>query len=136
MPRRLAAIVYDLLLLIAILMLATLLLLPLTGGEAIRSGNHFFQLYLLLCSYIYFAWQWARGGQTLGMRAWRLRLRRSRDFAAPQWRDVSIRFIAAAFSWLLLGSGFLWALFDDDLQALHDRLSRTRLLVEDPGRFA
>lgn len=67
--RRFLAVFYDTILLFAVLFFATAMLLPFSGGEAIHSGNPFYSFYLLVCGYLYFAWQWAHSGQTLGMRA-------------------------------------------------------------------
>jgi uncharacterized RDD family membrane protein YckC len=75
LPTRLAAILYDMILLFSLLFAVTLfLILPLTHGNAITGNNIFYQLLLLLLMYIYFTWQWCHGGQTLGMRAWKIRL--------------------------------------------------------------
>lgn len=126
--RRLAAMCYDAILLFAVLFLATALVLPLTRGHAIHSGNLPYDLYLLLCSYLYFAWQWTHGGQTLGMRAWRIRLVDAGG-GGVSWRTATLRFCLALLSLAALGFGFLWARFDPRGLAFHDRYSRTRLLV-------
>lgn len=105
---------------------ATLAIIPFNGGNAIDHGNPFYDFYLLVIAYLYFTWQWTRGGQTLGMRAWRLRLRRCDD-GAVTWRHASLRYLLATLSWLALGAGFLLAWFDRDKLAFHDRYSRTKL---------
>ena len=119
---------YDAILLFAVLFLATALLLPFHGGTAFESGNIPYLIYLLAWGYLYFAWPWTHGGQTLGMRAWRIR---AVDKAGkpPGWRYASLRYLASLLSWLLLGAGFAWALFDRRRRTLHDILSHTRLLV-------
>jgi len=126
--RRLAAISYDLLLLVALDFIATAIILVFTGGVAIDSSNPFFKLYLLLIAYWYFAWQWVHGGQTLGMRAWKIRVY-SADNGVVSWPIASKRYLLALLSWLFLGAGFLWALFDPGKLAFHDRYSHSRLLV-------
>jgi len=127
--RRLLAICYDCLLLAGLLFVATALLLPFTGGTAIHSGNYLYLLYLILCCYGYFGWQWTHGGQTLGMRAWKVRLY-GPDFGKVDWPVASKRFVLAMLSWLLCGAGFIWALFDKDSLALHDRYSGSALFRE------
>jgi len=131
LPRRAAAMFYDSLLLAAVLFLATLLLLPVVPGGVVEPGNIPYMLYLAAVAWLYFAWHWTHGGQTLGMKAWRLRLRR-REGGAPSIGDASLRFVFAILSWLPAGAGFLWVLFDRDGLALHDRLSGTALEVVDP----
>lgn len=131
LPRRLAAAFYDLLIIVALWFAATALLLPFTGGEAVPAGgaiHYLHQLYLLGVTYVYFGWFWTHSGQTTGMKAWRLRVIRE-DGRAPTWRDTALRFGAAMLSWLPLGLGYFWALWDAEQRTWHDRLSRTRLVV-------
>lgn len=72
--RYLMAVNYDLLLLLAWLFIATLPIIALNDGEAIGDSNPFFIAYLWLASFVFYGWFWTHGGQTLGMRAWRIRL--------------------------------------------------------------
>lgn len=125
--RRLGAIFYDSLLLFSILFFATLILLPLTGGEAVRPGQPIYTAYLIAVSFVYFAWFWTHGGQTLGMRAWRVTLR-TRDGSAVTWRHALVRSVAAVLSWIPCGAGFLWGLFDRERLTWHDRLSGTEVV--------
>jgi len=124
--RRLAAILYDSLLVFSILFFATLIFLPVTGGEAIAGTNHLYHVYLSVCCYLYFTWQWLRGGQTLGMKAWRIRVV-TFDGVHINWKQASLRFLLACASWLMLGAGFVWMFFDRDNLAFHDRFSGTKL---------
>ena len=81
-----------------------------------------------ICSTVaaaYFVWQWRRGGQTLAMKTWRLRLV-TRDGAPLTLRHAASRFVFAVPGALLLGRGFLWALVDREGQFLHDRLAGTQ----------
>jgi uncharacterized RDD family membrane protein YckC len=126
--RRLAAIFYDCLLLTAVLFVGTSILIPIIGGNAIESGNLAYNAFLLSISFLYFGWHWVKGGQTLGMRSWHIFvINESRQ--NPNWRQATQRFFSAVLSLLLLGLGFLWSLFDKNKLALHDRLSKTRLIV-------
>jgi uncharacterized RDD family membrane protein YckC len=125
--RRLAAITYDTLLLTAVLFAATAVLLPVTEGEAIRPGSGWFSAYLVAVSFVYFGWFWTHGGQTLGMRSWRLRLVGAGKNGAT-WPQALARFVAAGFSWLAFGAGFLWLLVDPARLTWHDRISATRIV--------
>ncbi len=128
--RRFAAILYDSLLLVAILFVAAL---PLPAiPEALRTallGRLAVQLYLLAVGILFFAWFWVHGGQTLGMRAWRLKVVTDPGGAPLNWRNALTRALLALISWVCLGVGFLWALWDPQRRAWHDRGSRTRLIV-------
>lgn len=126
--RRLASIVYDALLLLASLFMATGLLLPFTGGEAVEPGNPFFSTYLLMICFFFYGWFWTHGGQTLGMRAWKIRIQQ-RSGAGITWRQAGLRFLTAIISWLVLGLGFLWMLVDRERLTWHDRCSGTVLVV-------
>ncbi|MEJ2602502.1 MAG: RDD family protein [Gammaproteobacteria bacterium] len=134
LPRRLAAILYDTLLVIAIVFLGTLPLVLLNDGEAIAEGSWWYRGYLLLLVGGYFVFFWMRG-ETLGMKSWRMRL-------VPMATDritagVAIsRALASVLSWLPLGAGFLWCLVDREGLAWHDRLSRTRLVVREQRRLS
>jgi uncharacterized RDD family membrane protein YckC len=113
--RRLAALIYDFLLITALLLVLTFALLPLTGGEAILTstqgwlGRLYHALQLLLV-FGYFGICWTRGGQTLGMKAWRIRLQ-SADGSAANWADAAVRFTIGAALFLLALIG-LWSLHD------------------------
>ena len=77
-------------------------------------------------SYVYLGWCWTRSGQTLGMRAWRMRVR-TRAGARLGWRHALARFAAGLVSIGAAGVGLLWVAFDRDRLSLHDRLSGTAL---------
>ncbi len=125
--RRFAAIGYDALLLAAVLFVGTAVLLLFTSGEAIRAGDVWYTAYLVALSFGYFGWFWTHGGQTLGMRSWRLRLVGAGQDGAS-WRQALVRFVSACFSWLAFGAGFVWLLVDPDRLTWHDRVSRTRIV--------
>jgi len=124
--RRFAAICYDLLLVLALFMTLAFSVILLRAGDAVASGSVWFQLLLILTWWLYFGWSWTHGGQTIGMRAWRMRLC-SRDGSQIDWRAAGLRFVGALISSLALGLGFLWCLFDREGLTWHDRLSHTEL---------
>jgi uncharacterized RDD family membrane protein YckC len=128
--RRLMAIFYDLLLIIAILFIATVIANALNRGEPIEPENPYyplFVLYLLAISFFYYGWFWTHGGQTLGLQTWKMKLISSKH-QSISWLQASIRMIAALFSWSCLGLGFLWSLFSSKKQTWHDMLSHTELV--------
>jgi uncharacterized RDD family membrane protein YckC len=127
--RRLAAIFYDILLLIALFFVATALLLPLNSGEAFTAKQFFYPIYLFVVSFFFYAWFWTHGGQTLGLRAWKIKvLTLNREQIS--WKQALLRFTAAVLSWVLFGLGFLWILIDKDKRSWHDYLSKTALFFE------
>ncbi len=133
LPRRLAAVLYDSLLLLALLMVTSALFLLLTGGEAIDSRTHpalelAYRLVLVALIMGFFGVSWTRRGQTLGMATWRLRVERE-DGRSLTWGDTLRRLGWALVSLLPAGLGFAWMLVDPERRAWHDRLSRTRVVV-------
>lgn len=125
--RRLAALGYDLLLLFGLLFCLTWLLLLLRAGATIEPGTWWFDLSLPALAFMFFGWFWTHGGQTLGMRAWQLRVVRL-DGHPLTWRDALVRYVAALAGAAALGLGFFWAFLDPDSRCWHDRVSRTRLV--------
>ncbi|HEX9179015.1 MAG TPA: RDD family protein, partial [Burkholderiales bacterium] len=106
---------------------ASLLFLLASPDAAATAARPLFQAYLLAVIGIYFTWFWTHGGQTVAMRAWRLRVMR-RDGSPLSWRDAWLRLLLAAPSLGLGGLGVLWALVDRDGQFLHDRLASTMVV--------
>lgn len=125
--RVLAACFYDALLCLTLLFAATALVLLFTHGQAIRSGDVLYDIYLLAVPFPYFAYSWMRG-QTLGMRAWGLHIR-TEDGALANLRQCLIRYLASLVSWLCLGLGFVWIALDRRRRSWHDHLSGTCLIT-------
>jgi uncharacterized RDD family membrane protein YckC len=123
LARRLASLLYEAVLLVAVAFFAASAFYFASGGAPLEGWLlRAHQLFLAAVFAAYFLWCWLRGGQTLAMKTWRLRL-----------VDVSpgkalLRFL---FALVLVptGASILWALFDRDGQFLHDRLAGTRLVL-------
>lgn len=122
LPRRLASMVYEAVLLFAVGFFAAWLFFFASGGRDATAGaaRHLLQLLIGLVFAAYFLWSWLRGGQTLAMKAWRIRLV---EVTPPK---ALIRFVLALLLVPTLVS-IVWSLFDRDRQFLHDRLAGTRL---------
>lgn len=137
LARRLAALFYDALLLLAIAWGVTAAYvaadLALTGNEALREygqvhGRPLLQLLLLSAVVVFCCYFWLRSGQTLGMQSWRLCLV-SVDREPLRLRQCLLRCAAAALSIACLGCGYWWALIDRKGRSWHDRLSATEVLL-------
>jgi len=127
--RRMLCILYESVLLTAVVFSATVAILALfhaLGGKVPRTA---LQLYVIVVVGFYFVPQW-RAGQTLAMKTWRIRVE-ERDGGRLTYRAALLRYAFAWASLLVLGIGFLWALVDRDRQFLHDRLAGTRLVRRD-----
>jgi uncharacterized RDD family membrane protein YckC len=124
--RRLLAMVYDLLCLIGIWFVVGGLAVGLHHGEAVEHSAWFAWL-LLAAAAAYFAASWRRGGQTLGMKCWKIRVVDAASGGRLGWRQALVRFATAMVSWLPLGLGYWWALAGRR-RAWHDLASGTRLV--------
>ncbi len=123
--RHLAIVFYDALLLLALLFLAAALVLPFNSGEAFSSSSIIFPFYLMAVSFFYYGWFWTHGGQTLGMKTWKVKIQ-TFDNTPLSWKHVFIRFFSALISWFF-ALGFFWKMIDKKNQTWHDHLSKTAL---------
>jgi uncharacterized RDD family membrane protein YckC len=138
--RRLIALTYDAFLIAAIWFITAgiwVLVYPHTGlpAESINGVTRatpemlhriLFPI-LIIETWGFYALFWLHGGQTLGMRAWKIMSRDVRRQPMTLWQTV-VRFIGGIFSWGALGGGYLLALATP-YQTLHDRLSATETVV-------
>ena len=130
--RRLAALVYDLFLLAALLMVFTGAALFFTHGAAVLPDTagawvYVYRAGLVMVIACYYVANWLRSGQTLGMRAWRLRA--VSDAGKPMSLKAAVlRAVFGALAWLPAALGVLWLYLDPEHLALHDRLSKTRVV--------
>ena len=128
LSRRLGAILYDCLLVFALLMMVATPFIAIRGGDAVEPQTDIvYRLILAAVIYAFFVGFWTRTGRTLGMQSWGLQLE-TPDGNRPSFSAATIRFFAALISWAPLGLGFFWQLWDAEHLTWHDRLSKTRLV--------
>ncbi|GGI70209.1 RDD family protein [Shewanella gelidii] len=140
--RRLGAMLYDLLLAVAVYMLVgtigfaiftalvKLQIIPMNGFEHISDLLNstplyagLYQLWSLIWVAVFYAMFWNRGGQTLGMRAWRLKVQH------PNGQNLSFITSCARVVWSALGIGNLWILINPEKLALQDSMTRSEVVV-------
>ena len=130
--RRFAALIYDGFLLIAVLMPYTWVVVLIHGGAVTEASGRLswwaYRAGALAIMAAYYVLNWTRSGQTLGMRAWRLRTLTDSGKRLQVGQAV-VRFCWGLAAWLPFGLGVLWLYADPEHLALHDRLSRTRVVV-------
>jgi uncharacterized RDD family membrane protein YckC len=127
--RRLAAMLYESLVVFAILLVGFMFPQIVLSGFGINLSGKAMWLHLFLVLMGYFTWFWLNGGQTLPMKTWKLRLVDHSGYP-PRPLQAILRYLAAWPSIALLGIGIFWALFDRDGQFLHDRIAGTRIVTE------
>ena len=134
--RRLLCMIYESLLLAAVLFVASFIFILAFRGTDSLFFRPAFQLYLLIMAGIYFIWFWTHGGQTLAMQTWKMRIVNadstgnavSAEGKGISLRQAVMRYLFAFIGITLFGCGILWALFDRDRQFLHDRLAGTQIV--------
>lgn len=121
--RRFAAMFYDFILCIALMMVMTGLYMmianALLGGDTYKLMNDSGQSVhdpllssiLFISLYVFFGFFWTKNGQTLGMQVWHIRVQ-NKDNTTITWNQALLRFLMGIISWLALGLGHLWPLFD------------------------
>lgn len=137
--RRLSAMVYDSVLVMAIWMVVAFIVLSLFGIDNARTiegetvildpvyKNVLFAA-MLISAWGFFAWFWTHSGQTLGMQAWRLKVQNA-DGSPITVRQTVLRFIGAILSMLPMGIGYFYMLFNPHRETLHDRLSASEIVM-------
>lgn len=145
--RRLAAMLYDFLLCVAIWLVTGLIyfgiLNAVYGSEQMQAlsesgaldNDPLLASLLFLATFFFFAYFWRRIGQTLGMQAWRLKVV-STDAGPLRWGQCILRFMGAFLSFFCLGLGYLWMLWDKEGKTWHDRYSLTRVILLPPQNAA
>ena len=129
---RLAAAIYDLFPLLALWMLTAGIVLLAAHGEVDVAHPSLvyrlaLRLALLVVTAVYFVVSWSRGGQTIGMRAWRLRVVGA-DGRALTWTRALLRFAVSTVSFAAGGLGFVWCLFARNGDAWHDLVAGTHVV--------
>lgn len=137
LARRFGAMLYDLFLVAAIWVAVAVLHLIFVryalglGAEAVGVGaaqRLSLQLLLLVTAFVFFAFSWMRGGMTLGMQAWRLRVQTEEGLSISLTQSL-IRYLVAWISLAAFGLGYFWVLFDSERRSWPDLVSGTRVVV-------
>lgn len=129
--RRVAALIYDCLLLAALLVVFTGAVVFFVRRwilyETVGPWVYVYRAGLIAVIAAYYLLNWIRSGQTLGMRAWRLRA--VSDLGRPMTLGPALlRFVCGILAWAPAALGVLWLYLDPEHLALHDRLSKTRVI--------
>lgn len=128
---RVLALIYDAMPVAALWFAVAALGLLVRGGTPVTPNTpaamlEFFAMVLVTFGYAGLSWR--RGGQSLGMRAWRLCLVRADGSAPAGWGQLALRFVVSLVSLAALGLGFFWSLVDSERRTWHDLASGTALV--------
>ena len=160
LARRLAALVYDSLLMFAVLIIASAFTLPFTGGKGTVQHHPLLTIYFLGIIFLFNGWFWTHGGQTLGMRAWRIQILK-RNGEKLGWQLAFVRFLLSlpfwafvvliAFmsnsktgitvelksipGWIFYSIAIVWLLVDQQPDNWRDRLGKCRVRYYDKNKL-
>ena len=127
--RRLGAMLYDTLLILALFFLTGFIWVPISGDVV---TGPLFQLTLIVEIVAFFGYFWRKQGETLGMRAWKIRVIDEAG-ALPSWKRILLRLCIAPLSITAFGIGYAWLYLGDNKQTWHDKVSGT-FVVHLPDR--
>lgn len=128
--RRLASMLYESLVIFAVLLIAFWLPQTLLSAAGIAIGAKMLWLHVFILLMTYFVWFWLNGGQTLPMKTWKLKIVGT-DGQKLRPLQALLRYLAAWPCILFFGIGIFWALIDRDRQFLHDRIAGSRTVLAD-----
>ena len=129
--RRLLCLVYEALLLTAVVMTAGGVATGVAYIAGLPQPRLLTQAIVIAICAGYFAVQWCGRGQTLPMKTWRIGVQAASGERVSAARAL-LRMALATIGYPALGISILWAIVDRDRQFLHDRLAGTRLVVVTP----
>ena len=109
--------IYDALIIIAIWIFTIVLLVTVIGDAVVGA---WVQSLLFIELFAFFTFFWIRRGQTIGMRAWRLRMESEEPFTL---KKALFRFCGALASFATLGLGYFWIWFEKDRRSWSDIVS-------------
>ncbi|WP_395374355.1 RDD family protein [Marinicella sp. W31] len=124
--RQLAAFIYDIFPVLGILLVTSLIIILVRKGAEIEPNTLWFQLLLLTEIFMYYIYSWKNGGQTLGMRAWKIKIEPNHE--NNSWLQLIARFLAGALSTVCLGLGIWWQYIDSKNRSWMDLASQSRIV--------
>jgi uncharacterized RDD family membrane protein YckC len=116
--KHIAALIYDIFPILGIFLVTSLIFVLFRSGDEVKPNTLWFQLILLTQAFLYFSYSWKKGGQTLGMRAWKIGIKNHQFLT---WKHVTLRFAVGIFSICLFGLGLWWRLWDSQNQTWMDK---------------
>ena len=125
--RRLVSLLYESIILLAIVFIASFIFHLIFRDAEAFYFIPLYRLYLLIVIGYYFTWFWTRGGQTLAMQTWKIRVVTTEGKIMGKKKAIT-RYLIAVMGILFFGAGIVWALIDKEHQYLHDRLAGTRIV--------
>ncbi len=129
--KHIAAFVYDIFPVVGILIVTSGLTLILRTGNEVQAHTHWFQALILCEISLYYIYFWKVGGQTIGMKAWKIQIvpndKRKEQLS---WKQASLRFIVGVLSTAFLGLGLFWKYFSKEGKSWMDLVSDSHTIYK------
>jgi len=125
--RRVLAIIYDLIIFLSLIMVFTLIVVILRSGREVPYSATWFTLVIIILHFCFFMWFWINGGQTLGMRAWKIKVV-NKEGKPIDFSSALRRYLSSFSIFLPPGFCFIWSFIDKENIFLNDRLSQTIII--------
>ena len=126
--KRLLAIFYDLVLLATMFLLASAIAIVFNEHKALETGNFIMPLWLIFVTSLYYCISWKSSGQTLGLKAWGLKLVKL-DGSDFTWLEVITRFFISLILFCTI-VGFLWLLFNKNRLTIYDIVTKSKIICK------
>ena len=131
--KRILALIYDSLLIAAIIIVASLLLVFI-NGEYPKPGTFLsvIQFFIsILVGPLFYSYFWlTNDGQTTGMQAWKIKLVSSNE-SKLNMKQAYLRCLISVISFLFIGIGYFWILFNKNKLSWSDIATKTRVIKTD-----
>lgn len=135
--KHIAAFVYDIFPVVGILLLTSFVTLIIRNGQEVARNTIWFDVLLFCEVAFYYVYSWKIGGQTLGMRAWKMKIiPNDKNQATLTWTQALVRFLVGIVS-CFGGIGIFWKVITKDKTTWMDKVSNSKTLIveESSGLF-
>ena len=127
--KHLAAFLYDLFPILGIFLITSLIVMLIKKGTIVDRHTLWFDTLILIEFVLYYTYSWKVGGQTLGMRAWKIKIvPKNVNQTNLSWSQSFARLIAGILSTILFGSGLFWKLVSKNKLSWMDVLSQSKTI--------
>ncbi|MBL4773655.1 MAG: RDD family protein [Alcanivoracaceae bacterium] len=127
-----SAFIYDLFPLVGIFILTSFIVLLFRKGENVEPFSAWFIVLIYSEIAFYYIYSWKKGGQTLGMRAWKMKIIPNQSNQTNiSWTQAFMRFFIGVISTLFLGTGLFWKLFSKRKLSWMDIISDSETKIFD-----
>jgi len=129
--KHIAAFIYDIFPVIGIVLLTSFVVLLIRNGHEVERNTLWFNFLLFSEITLYYVYSWKIGGQTLGMRAWKMKIiPNDKNMPTLSWAQSFVRFFVGIIS-CFGGIGIFWKLFSKDKLTWMDSASKSQTLLVD-----